>query len=90
MGISRQSIKNWLGERKGKGDVSSPAKRSVKRGNVVSVQDTENFMEGLIRRRIHTFYSEREIPTLGKLLGALKSEADFLWGERLSTKSFGK
>ena len=50
------------------GDLHSPAKKGKKSGSGPAQQETDNFQEGVIRRRIHRSYTDRELPTMDKLI----------------------
>ena len=50
------------------GDVHSPAKKGKRSGSGPAQQETDNFQEVVIRRRIHRFYTDRALPTIDKMI----------------------
>ena len=65
------SVKRVRSEMRSQGFVSSPAKLCRKSGSGTAQQETDNYLEGVICRRIHRFYTSGELPTMEKLLLAL-------------------
>ena len=61
------------------GSVHNPEKKGRKLGSGPAQQDTDNFLEGVIRRCIHRFYTSGELPSMDKLLLALK-DVDYPFG----------
>ena len=60
----------------------SPAKKGKKSGSGPAQQETDNFQEGVIRRRIHHFYADRELPTMYKLILALQQDIDYSYSKQ--------
>ena len=65
---------------KSRGFVSSPAKLGRKSGSGTAQQETDNFLKGVIRRRIHRFYTSGELPTMNKLLLTLQEDVGYPFG----------
>ena len=78
--VSKRSICNVLKQRRVEGDVSSPAKKGRKPSCGPTQQQTDNFLEGVIRQRVHRFYTNGELPTMDKLLLALRDDVDYPYG----------
>ncbi|XP_062520186.1 uncharacterized protein LOC134195201 [Corticium candelabrum] len=68
------------------GDVHSPAKKGKKSGSGPAQQETDNFQEGVIRRRIHRFYTDRELPTIL----ALQQDIDYSYSKQTLLKTVKK
>ena len=67
-------------ERRVEGDVSSPAEKDRKPSCGPAQQETDNFLEGVILRRVHRFYTNGELSTMVKLLLSLRDDVDYLCG----------
>ena len=78
--VSPASGKRVGSEMRSQGFVSSPAKLGRKSGLGAAQQETDNFLEGVIRRRIHRFYTSGELPTMDKLLLALQEDVEYPFG----------
>ena len=78
--VSESSICNVLKERRVEGDVTSFAKKGCKPSCGPTQQQTDNFLEGVICRRVHRFYTNGEIPTMDKLLLSLQDDVDYPYG----------
>ena len=77
--LSESTVKRIAREFLQQGKVESPEKRGRMSG-CGAMENTDNFMEGVIRRRIHRFYLEKQHPTLVKVLAAPRDEAGFQYG----------
>ena len=78
--VSPASVKRVGSEMRSQGFVSRPAKLGRKSGSGAAQQETDNFLEGVIRRRIHRFYTSGELPTMEKLLLALQEDVEYPFG----------
>ena len=78
--VSERSICNVLKERRVEGDVSSPAKKGRKPSCGPAQQQTDNFLEGVIRQRVHRFYTNSELPTMERPLLVLRDNVDYPYG----------
>ncbi|XP_026728002.1 uncharacterized protein LOC113494064 [Trichoplusia ni] len=71
MGISRATVNRFIKEYKTTGCLKSPPKPSPR----VSKIDTLDDMDlGAIRRKVHMFYFNNELPTIDKVLEAVNSD----------------
>ena len=70
------------------GGVHSPAKKGKKSGSGPAQQETDNFQEGIIRRRIHRFYTDSKLPTMDKLILALQQDIDYSYSKQTLLKTF--
>ena len=72
------------------GDVHSPTKKGKKSGSGSAQQETDNCQEGVIRRRIHRFYTDRELETMDKLILALQQDIDYSYSKQTLLKTVKK
>ena len=72
------------------GDVHSHVKKGKKSGSGPARQETDKFQEGVIRCRIHRFYTDRELPTMDKLILALKQDIDYSYSKQTLLKTVKK
>ncbi|CAK1595891.1 unnamed protein product [Parnassius mnemosyne] len=82
-GVSERFVHKLVNEEKhaeeSNSKISTPGKKWQRK---TGKQEVDNFDIGVIRRKIHEFYSvKKEIPTIPKLLSILKEDIDFK-GER--------
>ena len=75
-GLSRSTVYNITKEKRETGHVTSPKKRGRKEHSGKVKKYTDNFLEGVIRRRIHRFYTDKIYPTMFSLHAALVEEAE--------------
>ena len=68
--LSESTVKRIAREFLQQSKVESPEKRG-RRSECGTMENTDNFMEGVVRRRIHRFYLEKQHPTSDKVLAAL-------------------
>ena len=80
--MSSASAKRVGSEMRSQGSVSSPTKLGRKSGSGEAQQETDNFLEGVIRRRMHRFYTSGELPTMEKLLLALQEDVEYPLGRK--------
>ncbi|XP_062522023.1 uncharacterized protein LOC134196819 [Corticium candelabrum] len=71
------------------GDMHSPAKEGKKSGSGPAQQETDNF-QGVIRRRIHRFYTDRELPTMDELILGLQQDIDYSYSKQTLLKTVKK
>ena len=76
-GISRTTVFKICREQRDQGCVSSPKKRGRKEHSGMVEEYTDNFQEGVIRRRIHQFYADKAFPTMATLHAALVEEDNY-------------
>ena len=71
------------------GDMHSSAKEGKKSGSGPAQQETDNF-QGVIRRRIHRFYTDRELPTMDELILGLQQDIDYSYSKQTLLKTVKK
>jgi hypothetical protein len=71
-GIGKSTIYRLLKETKNEQDTVNPPKSSTGRSKVV----IDDFFKNVIRRKVHSFYFKKEIPTLNKILSELSEDND--------------
>ena len=76
IGINRSTVYRICKEQKEKGNVSSPTKRGKMEHSGSLEEYTDNF-QGVIRRRIHRFYTDKTFPTMSLLHAALVHEVNY-------------
>ena len=76
-GLSRSTVYNITKEKRETGHVTSPKKRGRKEHSGKVKEYTDNFLEGVIRRKIHRFYTDKIYPTMFSLHAALVEEAEY-------------
>ncbi|KAL4113795.1 hypothetical protein QTP88_017368 [Uroleucon formosanum] len=70
-GIGQRTIQTTLAEYKKKGTVSSPNKNKIR---PTILEKVDSFDKQAIRRKIHGFWLNREVPTLQKMLIAINED----------------
>jgi len=70
-GIGQRTIQTTLAEYKNKGTVSSPNKKKIRPTIIEKVDD---FDKNAIRQKIHSFWINREVPTIAKMLTAINED----------------
>ncbi|KAE9523362.1 hypothetical protein AGLY_016310 [Aphis glycines] len=70
-GIGQRTIQTTLAEYKNKGTVSSPNKKKIRPTIIEKVDD---FDKNAIRQKIHSFWFNREVPTIAKMLTAINED----------------
>lgn len=70
-GIGQQTIQTTLVEYKNKGTVSSPNKKKIRPTIIEKVDD---FDKNAIRQKIHSFWFNREVPTIAKMLTVINED----------------
>lgn len=70
-GIGQRTIQTTLAEYKTKGTVSSPNK---KKNRPTILEKIDSFDKQAIRRKIHGFWLNREVPTIAKMLVAINED----------------
>lgn len=71
IGVSRTSVWRVILEYKAKGFISPPLKRTGRKSLLHTFDDTVKCM---IRRTVHSFFYDRELPTLNKILKRIKED----------------
>ncbi|XP_066596594.1 uncharacterized protein [Prorops nasuta] len=72
-GFGLSSVKNIILEYKRTGEIKSPNKKKMR----MSIKDKiDEFDKNAIRRKVHGFYFNRELPTLDKVLQAVNEDND--------------
>lgn len=71
IGISRTTTYRVIHEYKAKGFISPPLKRSGRKSVLSTFDDTVKCM---IRRNVHVFFYNGELPTLNKILKKIKED----------------
>jgi len=70
-GIGQRTVQTTLAEYKTKGTVSSPNKNKIR---PTILEKVDSFDKDAIRRKIHGFWLNREVPTLPKMLVAINED----------------
>ncbi|KAL4136445.1 hypothetical protein QTP88_007993 [Uroleucon formosanum] len=70
-GIGQRTVQTTLAEYKTKGTVSSPNKKKIR---PTILEKVDSFDKDAIRRKIHGFWLNREVPTLPKMLVAINED----------------
>lgn len=70
-GLGLKTVERTLAEYKTKGTVSSPNKIKIRE---TIIHKTEDFDQNAIRQKVHSFWFNREIPTLKKILVAVNED----------------
>lgn len=70
-GIGQRTVQTTLSEYKNKGTVSSPNRKKTRPTIIEKVDDSD---KSAIRRKIHSFWFNREIPTISKVLIAINED----------------
>ncbi|KAL4156027.1 hypothetical protein QTP88_000062 [Uroleucon formosanum] len=70
-GIGQRTVQTTLTEYKTKGTVSSPNKKKIR---PTILEKVDSFDKDAIRRKIHGFWLNREVPTLPKMLVAINED----------------
>ncbi|CAI6346881.1 unnamed protein product [Macrosiphum euphorbiae] len=70
-GIGQRTIQTTLAEYKKKGTVSSPNKKKIR---PTILEKVDSFDKQAIRRKIHGFWLNREVPTIQKMLIAINED----------------
>lgn len=70
-GIGQRTIQTTLAEYKNKGTMSSPNKKKIRPTVLEKVSD---FDKNAIRQKIHSFWFNREVPTIAKMLVAINED----------------
>lgn len=70
-GIGQRTVQTTLSEYKNKGTVSSPNKKKVRPTIIDKVDD---FDKNAIRQKIHSFWFNREVPTISKMLADINED----------------
>lgn len=70
-GIGQRTVQTTLAEYKTKGTVSSPNKNKIR---PTILEKVDSFDKHAIRRKIHGFWLNREVPTLQKMLIAINED----------------
>ncbi|XP_050443987.1 uncharacterized protein LOC126847646 [Adelges cooleyi] len=70
-GIGQRTIQTTLAEYKKEGTVSSPNKKKIR---LTILDKVDEFDKNAIRRKIHGFWLNREVPTLAKMLIAINED----------------
>lgn len=70
-GIGLKTVERTLAEYKTKGTISSPNKRKIRE---TIIQKTDDFDQNAIRQKVHSFWFNREIPTLNNILAAVNED----------------
>ncbi|XP_050066323.1 uncharacterized protein LOC126555442 [Aphis gossypii] len=70
-GIGQRTIQTTLAEYRNKGTVSSPNKKKIRPTIIEKVDD---FDKNAIRQKIHSFWFNREVPTVAKMLNAINED----------------
>jgi len=70
-GIGQRTVQTTLAEYKNKGTVSSPNKKKIRPTILEKVDD---FDKNAIRQKIHSFWFNREVPTISKMLIAINED----------------
>lgn len=70
-GIGQRTVQTTLAEYKTKGTVSSPNKNKIRS---TILEKVDSFDKHAIRRKIHGFWLNREVPTLQKMLIAINED----------------
>lgn len=70
-GIGQRTVQTTLSEYKNKGTVSSPNKKKVRPTIIDKVDD---FDKNAIRQKIHSFWFNRKVPTISKVLAAINED----------------
>lgn len=70
-GIDQRTIQTTLAEYKNKGTVSSPNKKKIR---PIIIEKVNNFDKNAIRQKIHSFWFNREVPTIAKMLTAINED----------------
>lgn len=71
IGVSKTSVYRVIQEYKGKGLISPPLKRTGRKSLLSTFDDTVKYM---IRRTVHSFFYDGELPTLNKILKRIKED----------------
>ena len=90
MQVSESTVFRVHGQVNVEGDVHSPAKKGKKSGSGPAQQETHNFQEGVICRRIYRFYTDREILRMDKLILALQQDIDYSYSKQTLLKTVKK
>ncbi|XP_022163493.1 uncharacterized protein LOC111028993 [Myzus persicae] len=83
-GIGQRTVQTTLSEYKNKGTVSSPNKKKVRPTIIDKVDD---FDKNAIRQKIHSFWFNRKVPTISKVLAAINEDETL---PRMKRSSFQK
>lgn len=73
MGISKRTVFNIIQEYKEKGKVSSP---EIPKGKKTIFEKQDSFVLSAIKRKVHQFYLNKELPTVDKILTAVNEDPD--------------
>lgn len=73
IGTSEKTVKRVLNEYKNKGVVTTPNKSKPKH-NIIS--NLDDFILSAIRRKVHQFYFDKELPTIDKVTQAINEDED--------------
>ena len=71
-GIGKSTIYKLLKESKDERETVNPPKPSTERSKIV----IDDFFKNVIRRKVHSFYFRKEVPTLNKILSELSEDKD--------------
>lgn len=74
-GIGHRTIQTTLAEYEKEGTVSSPNKKKTK---LTILDKVDNVDKNAIRRKIHSFWLNREVPTLKKMMIAINEDETFI------------
>lgn len=85
--VSGASVCNPLKELRVQGVLSSPAKKGLNQTPALR-SNGHNLLEGVIRRGAHRFYTSGELPTMDKLLWALRDEVEYPFGSTVRKMGF--
>lgn len=69
--IDQRTVQTTLAEYKNKGTVSSPNKKKIRPTILERVDD---FDKNAIRQKIHSFWFNREVPTISKMVTAINED----------------
>lgn len=74
MGVSRSTIIRIINEYKTTGELSSPPPNIPAHRKIID--DLDDFVLSAIRRKVHQFYYNNELPTIDKVLAAVNEDDD--------------
>ena len=74
IGVGVSSVYRIMKEYKSAGEFKSPVKNKPKTKTIIS--EADEIVKNAIRRKVHSFYFNKEIPTLDKILSAVNDDPD--------------
>ena len=74
MGVAVSTVFKILNEYKSTGEVKSPVKIKPKSKTIIS--DREESVKCDIRRKVHSFFFNNEIPTVKKIMACINEDPD--------------